>query len=82
MVRNLVERLIGGSKDSEVGLRAVQRIDQVWVFAKSLGQLRSILALRNELIHSHIRLAMVGRVMRVVRPVMAFVERIVGIVHP
>jgi len=59
---DLLECAIRGCKDSVVCFGAIEKVDEIWELVDSCGELGSVLALCNELVDGHVRLAVVRRV--------------------
>ena len=68
MLGNLLERIVGGCEDSEVGSSAVEKLDDVLVLIDQGCELSSVLALGNEFVDGQVglvRMAMVAVVTQV-----------------
>lgn len=89
ILRDLAEGVVCRSEDSEVGLGAVENLDELLILADQLSKLGGVLGLADELVDGVVWLAVVRRVVRatvarasvvrrtVVRVVRAMVRRVV-----
>lgn len=54
VVGDLLKSTVGWRKQGEVGLGAVECLDNVWVFVNPLGQLGGVVGGGDELVDSHV----------------------------
>jgi len=64
VLRDLLESLVGRSKDGVVGLGAVKLLHEIGVVIEKLGELGGVLAVGNQLVHCMVRWAVLRRVVR------------------
>ena len=64
MFRDLLKRGVNRGEDGEVGSRAVQELDQLFILIDEFGELCGIFRLSDQLIYCHVGFPMMRRVMR------------------